>query len=324
MYRFLRYLFIITLCCFHKSAQGAEIYVKSVELSNGYEMQYQEAGDKANPVLLVLRNHPAHMTKDNHVLINLILKKLGDDYYVIAPYWRKNYGTDRKVLQYSYSHDDLVDFLDALDVQKYSIFTDYFAVPVLRYFACTNSVYNTELVMSRNALDISYIPSIFAQKYNQSSVFGNNIKRKKEEDVIFLLNEEGKCSGAYSGAYYLQGFRNALISCREFDAKNINKIDCTKEYLKDLFEEIGVQDPFSYGKEPDDVADKLYYWEYSYRADENGNKKSEIEEEASQGKVNNGYDEAYDYIEFADKMKERLDIYYNKTDDTEQSSSEDD
>lgn len=322
------YVFLLVFCLLwsHSTAESADIYVKSAKLSDDTIMKYQEAGDPDKPVVLVLRNHPGYRTTDRHLLIDMILKKLGDHYYVIAPYWRKSYTTDRIIIQYSQSHDDLVDLLKSLHIDKYSIFADYYALPVLSYFSCTYSVYDTELIMSRNAHLSSYVSNVFAQKYNPHSVFGGTITKKDKKRpgfnkfgeptepfdpykyFYFFTREEGKCKRAVS-----QVFLKALAVSRELKSDNINDLIYTKGLLKHIYGEKwgDFQDPFSYGEEPKKEKDKLFYGKFTYSQIDSGNKKQEVDDiENIYIPPLKSYDEVYDYGDLIDQMNTRLDQYH--------------
>ena len=108
---------------------------KTVEV-NGLEIFYREAGNPNKPTILLLHGYPT----SSHMFRNLI-SDLSDDYHLLAPDY-PGYGQSEQppMAEFDYTFDNLANivegFLDALEVNQYSIYLMDYGAPVgYRLFA---------------------------------------------------------------------------------------------------------------------------------------------------------------------------------------------
>ena len=102
---------------------------KTVEV-NGLEIFYREAGNPNKPTILLLHGYPT----SSHMFRNLI-SDLSDDYHLLAPDY-PGYGQSEQppMAEFDYTFDNLANivegFLDALEVNQYSIYLMDYGAPI--------------------------------------------------------------------------------------------------------------------------------------------------------------------------------------------------
>jgi pimeloyl-ACP methyl ester carboxylesterase len=97
---------------------------------DGLEVFYREAGDPANPTLLLLHGFPS----SSHMFRNLIAE-LSDDYHLVAP---DHIGFGRSampsVTQFTYSFDRLTEIteklIDHLGLQRFAVYIHDYGAPI--------------------------------------------------------------------------------------------------------------------------------------------------------------------------------------------------
>ena len=97
---------------------------------DGLDIFYREAGDPANPTILLLHGFPtsSHMFRD-------LIPELADEFHLVAPdYPGYGFSAMPKVDEFEYSFDNvakIVDkFIDALGLDKYSIYLMDYGAPI--------------------------------------------------------------------------------------------------------------------------------------------------------------------------------------------------
>ena len=114
-------------------------YQKTEEMNNqnfktvkvdGLDIFYREAGDKNNPVILLLHGFPSssHMYRD-------LINDLSDDYHLIAPdYPGFGHSSSPSPTAYNYSFENLAltitHFINALELKKFSLYMQDYGGPV--------------------------------------------------------------------------------------------------------------------------------------------------------------------------------------------------
>ncbi len=118
---------------------------------DGLNIAYREAGDPANPTVLLLHGFPT----SSHMFRNLI-PALSDRYHVIAPDY-PGFGNSAKpdVSEFDYSFDNLANLMeklvDKLEVKKYSLYLMDYGAPIGFRMASVNPP-RTESLFIRNGI----------------------------------------------------------------------------------------------------------------------------------------------------------------------------
>jgi len=100
------------------------------EIVNGLEVFYREAGDPANPTLLLLHGFPT----SSHMFRNLIAE-LSDEYHLVAPdYIGFGNSAAPSVAEFGYSFANLTDAVDTLtkqlNLERFAIYIQDYGAPI--------------------------------------------------------------------------------------------------------------------------------------------------------------------------------------------------
>jgi pimeloyl-ACP methyl ester carboxylesterase len=126
---------------------------RTIEI-DGLRIFYREAGDKDNPVLLLLHGFPA-----SSFMFRELIDKLSDQFHLIAPdYPGFGYSDGPSPKRFSYTFDKLADVIEAftemLGVKQYGLYMQDFGGPVGFRLATKNPGKITGLIVQNaNAYD---------------------------------------------------------------------------------------------------------------------------------------------------------------------------
>ena len=113
----------------NQTATKSSVRFKSVDIE-GQKIFFREAGDKANPTILLLHGFPS----SSHMFRNLI-PALADRFHLVAPDY-PGFGQSSMPLvdEFEYSFDHLASvveqFVDALKLDKYSLYVQDYGAPI--------------------------------------------------------------------------------------------------------------------------------------------------------------------------------------------------
>ena len=109
--------------------QAAVTKHRSVQV-DGLDIFYREAGDRANPTLLLLHGFPS----SSHMFRNLI-PKLSDRYHLVAPDY-PGFGQSsfpaREDFEYTFEriYEVVLDFVDTIGLDRFSIYIQDYGAPI--------------------------------------------------------------------------------------------------------------------------------------------------------------------------------------------------
>jgi len=134
-------------------ADTRQIHYRTVDIQ-GTEIFYREAGSPASPTILLLHGFPtsSHMFRD-------LIPLLADRYHLVAPdYPGFGYSARPTPADFEYTFDHLADvmerFVDALGLEKYSIYMQDFGGPVgFRLAARRSKQVRAIIVQNANAYE---------------------------------------------------------------------------------------------------------------------------------------------------------------------------
>ncbi len=135
-------------------AMAAETYpvsYKTVEIE-GVEIFYREAGNPANPTIVLLHGFPT----SSHMFRNLI-PALADQYHLVAPdYPGYGFSAMPAVDEFEYSFDNIADLmtqlLDEIGVERYSLYLMDYGAPIgFRIAAARPGRIDTLIIQNGNA-----------------------------------------------------------------------------------------------------------------------------------------------------------------------------
>ncbi len=131
---------------------------RSVQI-NGLDIFYREAGDPANPTLLLLHGFPS----SSHMFRNLI-PKLSDRYHLVAPDY-PGFGQSsfppREDFEYTFErlYEVVVDFVDTIGLDRFSIYIQDYGAPIgLRLAQRSPERVQTIITQSGNAYLEGFTP----------------------------------------------------------------------------------------------------------------------------------------------------------------------
>jgi pimeloyl-ACP methyl ester carboxylesterase len=118
----------------------------------GVEIFYREAGDRANPTIVLLHGFPT----SSHMFRNLI-PALADEYHLIAPdYPGYGFSAMPAVDEFDYSFDNIAKlmehFLEEIEVERYSLYLMDYGAPIgFRIAAANPEQVETLIIQNGNA-----------------------------------------------------------------------------------------------------------------------------------------------------------------------------
>lgn len=112
----------------HSETSNATLH-KTVEV-NGVNLFYREAGSRNNPTILLLHGYPT----SSHMFRNLI-PQLAEKYHILAPDYPAYGRSDQPAMDtFDYTFDNMAvlveEFLNTLDVDRYSIYLMDYGAPI--------------------------------------------------------------------------------------------------------------------------------------------------------------------------------------------------
>ena len=134
-------------------ASNDEIKYQTIEIQ-GVDIFYREAGSRDSPSIVLLHGFPT----SSHMYRNL-MKELSSDFHLIAPDYPGFGNSEQPSMQdFEYSFDNLADvmdeFLNKLEVQRYSLYLMDYGAPVgFRIAAKHPERVNSLIVQNGNAYD---------------------------------------------------------------------------------------------------------------------------------------------------------------------------
>jgi pimeloyl-ACP methyl ester carboxylesterase len=130
-----------------------DVSYKTVEIDD-VEIFYREAGNRQNPTIVLLHGFPT----SSHMFRNLI-PALANDYHVIAPdYPGYGFSAMPSVDEFEYSFDNVAGlmehFLEAVDVERYSLYLMDYGAPIgFRLAAANPQQIEALIIQNGNAYD---------------------------------------------------------------------------------------------------------------------------------------------------------------------------
>jgi pimeloyl-ACP methyl ester carboxylesterase len=130
-----------------------DVSYKTVEIDD-VEIFYREAGNRQNPTIVLLHGFPT----SSHMFRNLI-PALANDYHVIAPdYPGYGFSAMPSVDEFEYSFDNVAGlmehFLEAVDVERYSLYLMDYGAPIgFRLAAANPRQIEALIIQNGNAYD---------------------------------------------------------------------------------------------------------------------------------------------------------------------------
>jgi pimeloyl-ACP methyl ester carboxylesterase len=136
-----------------EKAMGQQIFYRTVKV-DGLSIFYREAGPKGAPTILLLHGLPSSSR-----MFQPLLTRLADSYHLVAPdYPGFGYSARPTPADFEYTFDHLADvmerFVDALGLEKYSIYMQDFGGPVgFRLAARRSKQVRAIIVQNANAYE---------------------------------------------------------------------------------------------------------------------------------------------------------------------------
>ena len=163
-----------------------QIFNRSIKV-NGIDIFYREAGDRANPSVLLLHGFPTSSMMFKNLMI-----ALSDRFHLVAPDY-PGFGfsayPDRSLFEYSFKNisEHIDKFTDAISLKSFTIYLHDYGCPIgLRL--CVNNPLKIEriIVQNGNAYDEGIGP-----QWDETKDYWQNPTAEKRAKVAGFLSEEG-------------------------------------------------------------------------------------------------------------------------------------
>ena len=171
-----------------------QIFNRSVNV-DGVNIFYREAGDKANPLLLLLHGFPSSSS-----MFKNLMTALADKFYLIAPdYPGFGYSDfpDKEHFEYTFENISahISRFVKKLNLDSFTIYLHDYGCPIgLRVCMSDPGRIKSIIVQDGNAYEEGIIP-----QWDEVREYWKNPTEEKKKKVYAFLSEEGTRSQYYLG-----------------------------------------------------------------------------------------------------------------------------